>query len=159
MLAKVGMEILESEKESGGNRGSLPGMIGTQHEDIPKFEFVQAQEKPTLDCKVGLGLSENEDSPMAMSYVMDVGWTANKLGPNSGHWKRRARAGRDLGNKNVEDPIQRKREGSISLGELVQDIKVAKRRKNEVQGKEKTGKEIVKDGGEAVAARQHRRAQ
>lgn len=134
-------------------------MTETQHNIFPKFEFKQAQETPISDYQVGLVLGENGEGPMAMSYELDVGWVANKLGPNSGHWKRRAQAGPDVGNKEELGPIQRKSEGPIPLIELDQNIKVTKRRKGEAQGKENTGKKIVKDGSVAVAARQNRGAQ
>lgn len=45
------------------------------------------------------------------------------------------------------------------MSKLVQNIRETKRKKGEAQGKGKAGKEVVKDGGEAVAAGQHRRAQ
>ena len=94
-----------------------------------------------------------------MTYEVDVGWVTNNLGPNSGYWKRRARASSGNDNKEELGPIQRKREGPTPLEELDQNTKETKHKKREAQGKENTGKEIVKDGGMAVAARQHCLAQ
>ena len=54
---------------------------------------------------------------MAMNYEVDVGWVADKLGPTSGHWKRRARASPGIENNEVLGPIKKKREGS-SLEEI-----------------------------------------
>lgn len=56
------------------------------------------------------------------------------------------------------DPIHRKREGPTPLEELDKLSRNTKRKKGEAQSKENTGKEKIKDGGEAVAARQHHRA-
>ena len=55
-------------------------------------------------------------------------------------------------------PIHRKREGSITLSEIDQNIKGTKHKKGEGLGKENAGEDFIKDGGVAVAARQHRRA-
>nr|POE81555.1 hypothetical protein CFP56_18703 [Quercus suber] len=101
-------------------------VTGTQHNGIPKFEFKSALQAPTRDCQVGLALKENEEGPVAMSYEMDVGWIADKLGPNSGHWKRRARANSSNDNKEELGPIQRKREGSTPLEELDQNTREIK---------------------------------
>lgn len=90
---------------------------------------------------------------------MEVGWVADKLGPKSGHWKRKAWAGLDKENKEEICPYPRKGEGPTSLVELDQNIGEAKRKKGENQGKENAEKENVKDGAVAVAAKQHHRAQ
>ena len=130
-------------------------MIVTQHNVIPKFEFLRAQETTTRDYHMGLSLGINEEGPMAMSYEPDVGWVANTLGPTSGHWKWRTRVGPDDGMNEELGLIQRKREGSIPLREPDQNINGTKCRKCEVLGKENVGEETTKDGGVAVTARQH----
>ena len=107
---------------------------------------------------LGLGLDEGKEGPMAMQYDPEVGWVANKLGPTSGHWKRKVRAGPDEEMKEVLGPLQRKREGDLILNEIDQNVRVSKRRKCEGLSKEETGEECIKDGRVAVAARQHRRA-
>ena len=105
-----------------------------------------------------MGLEECKEGPMAMLYDPEVGWVANKLSPTSGHWKRKVRAGPDEEMKEVLGPIQRKREGDLILSEIDQNIRVSKRRKCEGLSKEEIGKECIKDGGVAMAARQHRQA-
>ena len=55
-------------------------------------------------------------------------------------------------------PIKRKREGSIPLRELDQNIKGTKCKKCEVLGKDIVGEETTNDGSLAVVARQHRQA-
>ena len=92
---------------------------------------------------------------MTMTYEEDMGWVADKLGPTSGHWKRRARANLGIENNKVLGPSKKKREGS-SLEEIVQNTKEFKRKKTEAQSKEVSGKELSKDGGVADAARQLR---
>ena len=147
-------------KGSGRNEASQQGLIVTQPNAIPKFEFLQAHDTLNHDGQVGLdlGLGEYKDGPMAMSYEPDVGWVANKLGPTSGHWKRRARVGPDDEMKDELGPIQRKREGSLTLSEIDQNIKGTKRRKGEGLGKENAGEDFIKDGRVEVATRKHRRA-
>ena len=108
---------------------------------------------------MGLDLGENSEGPVAMMYDVDVGWIEEKLGPNSGHWKRRARASPSKESLAETSPIQRKREGPTLLEELDKISRNIKRKKGEVPRKENRGEEKTKDGGEAVATRQHRRAQ
>ena len=62
---------------------------------------------------------------MAITYEEEVGWVADKLGPTSGHWKRRARANPSLENNKSLGPNKKKREGS-SLEEIVQSTKESK---------------------------------
>ena len=147
-------------KGSGRNEASQQGLIVTQPNAIPKFEFLQAQETLNHDYQMGLdlGLGENKEGPMAMSYKPNVGWVANTLGPTSGHWKRRVRAGPNDEMKDELGPIQRKREGSITLSEIDQNIKGTKRRKGEGLGKENAGEDFIKDGRVEVAIRKHCRA-
>ena len=46
---------------------------------------------------------------MAMTYEMEMGWVAETLGPTSGHWKRRARAGQAKGKEKAVSPVKKKR--------------------------------------------------
>lgn len=158
-LANLGKENLEREQFMNGKRGRMQGATGTQHREIPKFVLISAPKAPTYDCQEGLDSVESGEGPMAMSYEMEVGWVADKLGPKSGHWKRKAWAGLDKENKEEICPYPRKREGPTPLVELDQNIGEAKRKKGENQGKENAEKENVKDGAVAVAAKQHHRAQ
>ena len=107
---------------------------------------------------LGLGVDESKEGPMAMQYDLEVGWVANKLGPMSGHWKRKARVGPDEEMKEVMGPLQKKREGDLILREIDQNVGITKRRKCESLSKEETGELCTKDGGVAVAAKQHHRA-
>ena len=104
--------------ELSGNGESMQKVTETKQIGILKFDFKSALQSLSRDGPAGLVLEVNEDGPVAMTYEVDVGWVADKLGPNSGHWKRRARA--SPGNDSIEElgPIQKKREGPISLEEL-----------------------------------------
>ena len=152
-LAQLGKKNWESGIELGGKGGSMEKVTGTQPSEIPKFDFKSALQDPIYDCQVGLALDENKDGLVAMMYEVDVGWVAESLGLNSGHWKRRARAGLCKESKEMSGPIQRKREGPTQLEELDQQLRNTKRKKGEAQSKESTGKAKITDGGVAVAAR------
>ena len=105
MLAQMGKKNWERGIDMGRNGGSMQKEIGTQHNVIPKFEFKSALQASTSDCQVGLSFGENMKGPVAMMYEVDVGWVAENLGPNSGHWKRRARAGLSKEIKGETGPI------------------------------------------------------
>ena len=95
---------------------------------------------------------------MAMTYEMEMGWVADTLGPTSGHWKRRARAGQAKGKEKAVSPVKKKRGVVTPFGVLDQNVLVSKRRKVEKQGGGDAEKKNEKDGGGVVAATQHRRA-
>ena len=89
-LAQLGKKKWEREIVISGNGGSVQKETGVSVQSIPKFEFKSALKEQPPDCQVGLDLGENSEGPVAMMYEVDVGWVEEKLGPNSGHWKRRA---------------------------------------------------------------------
>ena len=99
-----------------------------------------------------------ESGPVAMSYDMENGWTAEPLGPRSRHWKRLAREAKTNSSPTEKSPTRLKREDLISLENLDSKDKRQKRRKGGKQSTQTGEEEIPKDGGEAVAAAQHRRA-
>ena len=55
---------------------------------------------------------------MAMTYEIEVGWVTDILGPNSGHWKRKAWVSPSNENREETGPFSRKREGLTPLNEL-----------------------------------------
>ena len=117
-LANLGKENWEREKLMCGNGGSVQGITGTQQGGVPKFEFISVPKAPTRDCHKGLDLVEIGEGLMAMTYEMEVGWVIDKLGPNSGHWKRKAWVGPSNENREETGPFSRKREGLTPLNEL-----------------------------------------
>lgn len=157
-LAQLGKERWKKGTELIGNGESMQKVTETKQIKIPKFDFKSTLQPSSRDGPTGLALEVNEDGPVAMTYEVDVGWVVDKLGPNSGHWKRRARASPGNDNKEELGPIHKKREGPISLEELDQSTREIKRKKIEAQSKENIRKEIIKDGDVAGAARQLRRA-
>ena len=117
-LANLGKENWEREKLMCGNGGSMQGMTRTQQGGIPKFEFISVPKAPTRDYQEGLDSVEIGEGPMAMTYEMEVGWVVDKLGPNSGHWKRKAWLSPGNENKEETGPFPRKREGPTPPNEL-----------------------------------------
>nr|POF02384.1 uncharacterized protein CFP56_77292 [Quercus suber] len=146
-------EQATNEKAGGGHEEVVKG-----NKEAPLFKFEHvAKDRGVGDC-VGSDTTSLVEGPMAMMYEMEMGWVSEKLGPTSGHWKRRARAAQTKGKEKETSPIQKKRGLSIPLRKLDQNVQVCKRKKVERQGGGDAGKENETVGGVAVAARQHRRA-
>ena len=93
-----------------------------------------------------------------MSFDENVGWVAEKMGPKSKHWKRLAREIKSDSPKKNKSLTKQKRECPTPLIELDPNALDLKRRRGK-------NKHVVSeygntmDGGEAMATRQHRRAQ
>ena len=102
--------------------------------------------------------ANNNSSPLAMIYNQEKGWVTETLGLTSGHWKRLARKVTTPSPNKLSGPSKTKRKGQIPLQELDPNVTSAKRRKGKVQEIEITNEHESTDGGEAVAAAQHRRA-
>ena len=101
---------------------------------------------------MGLDPISKEEDLMAMTYEMELGWVAETLGPTSGHWKRKARAGQAKGKEKIESPIQMKKGAVTPSCVLDQNGLGRKRRKVDKQGGDEGVEENGKDGGEAIAA-------
>ena len=101
----------------------------------------------------------DELGPMAMSFDENVGWVAEKMGPKSKHWKRLAREIKSDALKKSKSPIKQKRECPTPLTEIDPNALELKRRmgKNKQHVVSEDGNTM--DGNEAVAVRQHHRAQ
>ena len=116
---------------------------------------------PTNGIESPHGLEINP-GPIAMIYDDEKGWSGEKLGLNSRHWKRLAREGKKDSKGEEKGPYCLKREGPTPLCVLDPYVIDTKRRKEERNNGKKTGSnsqgEKKMDGGEAVAAGQHRRA-
>ena len=116
---------------------------------------------PTNGIESPHGLEINP-GPIAMIYDDEKGWSGEKLGLNSRHWKRLAREGKKDSKGEEKGPYCLKREGPTPLCVLDPYVIDTKRRKVERNNGKKTGSnsqgEKKMDGGEAVAAGQHRRA-
>lgn len=57
----------------------------------PNLNFLLAPNEVQSNNVEGPINKEVEMGPMALSYDLNEGWVASKLGPSSGHWKRLAR--------------------------------------------------------------------
>ena len=128
----------------------------TQQEKSSRFDFVLA---PNLKSSENKQLDCFEMGPMAMCYDRESGWVTEKLGPSSGHWKRIERTGKTKEKVVEADPTKLKREGPTPIDELETNIIDLKLRKGKNQVSKTLKGENISDGGEAVAARQHCRAQ
>ena len=140
---------------------------------VRKEKLIQVQVKGVGESKAKKDIEESngptgpmglqtELGPLAMVYDENKGWTEEKLGQNSRHWKRLARElkkeskGENKGLKNV------KRESQTPLSEIDPNVIDTKRRKeggqDDIQNRRNYEEENLMVGGEAGAARQHRRA-
>ena len=125
------------------------------------------KEKDVTDAEANSGLAgrmglETEAGPLALVFDETKGWTEEKLGQSSRHWKRLAREVKMQTKGEEKGPKSLKRGGQISVSDLDPKALDTKRRK-EVRTEGKQGsrspcEDTVMVGGEAVAARQHRRA-
>ena len=134
--------------------------IEQKDKDVEKEkEVINAEANNGLIGRMGL---ETEAGPLALVFDETKGWTEEKLGQNSRHWKRLAREVKMETKGEEKGPKSLKRGGQISVSDLDPKALDTKRRK-EVrtegkQGSRSSCEDTVMVGGEAVAARQHRRA-
>lgn len=141
--------------------------VGRGTESDPLFVFNGSLEIGGVVDDGGKLRPVTNAGPMALSYSNEMGWTAEVLGPKSGHWKRKAREAQSIGPKeNMSNSVvvkaevsKTKRESSIPLQELDQNISELKRVKKGKSSNTQGEKGSNRDGGEAVIAMQHRRAQ
>ena len=131
----------------------------TKNEIEAPFEFRVAPKDKGGDAEVGLVSVDKVKGPMAMSLDDQLGWVAEELGPKSGHWKRLARMAHGASPIKEKEKITilGKRPSPIPIQELESSGVTQKRRKNKEQSKALVHSE-ERDGGEAMATKQHRRA-
>ena len=133
---------------------------GQKVNDVGKEKNVtDAEANSRLAGRTGL---ETEAGPLALVFNETKGWTEEKLGQNSRHWKRLAREVKMETKGEEKGPKSLKRGGQLSVSDLDPKAGDSKRRKEErkeeKQGSRSPCEDTVMVGGEAVAARQHRRA-
>ena len=97
--------------------------------------------------------------PLAMSLDPSKGWILEELGPSSKHWKRLARKIKETSPSEKLGPAGVKRKGLVPIKELDPNTLCAKKGKGKEVGNKPLCEENKVDGGVAVVARQHRRAQ
>ena len=104
--------------------------------------------------------------PLAISLDLSKGWISEELGPSSRHWKRLARKIKETSSTEKLGPASVKREGLVPLQELDPNTLCAKKGKGKgVENKplceenKPLCEENKVDGGVAMVARQHCRAQ
>ena len=96
--------------------------------------------------------------PLVMSLDLSKGWISEELGPSSRHWKRLARKIKETSSTEKLGPANVKR-GLVPLQELDPNTLCAKKGKGKGVENKPLCEENKMDGGVAVAARQHCRAQ
>ena len=80
------------------------------------------------------------------------------MGPTSGHWKRKTREGQPNSKAKELSPVKKKRNALASLTESDQKKRETKKQRVEAQGRNESEDKAIRDGGEAEATRQLRRA-
>nr|POF18193.1 hypothetical protein CFP56_50728 [Quercus suber] len=146
--------LLNIEDEVRGQGGMVTDQV-----EAPKFIFESAQKEKEVGRHMGLELTKEGEGPIAMTYDMELGWGAEVLGPTSGHWKRKAREGKTEGKEKELSPVQKKRNAPTSFMESDQNTLEVKRRRVKAQESNESEDLSIRDGGEADAAWQLRRAQ
>ena len=149
----VGEADLNSEADV-----SEQGVMETFQGDVPKFKFEVVRKEKELGNDSGLELYKEEEGPIAMTYDMDQGWVAEVLGPTSGHWKRKTREGQPNGKAKELSPVKKKRNALASLTKSIQKKRETKKQRVEAQGRNESEDKAIRDGGEAEATMQLRRA-
>ena len=111
---------------------------------------------------VGVGASVHDKSQTLVTESMTKGWTEEKLGQNSRHWKRLAQEVKKELKGEEKAPKSLKREGQIPLSDLDPKALDTKcRKEGRTEGKQISRsfcEDTVMVGREVVATRQHRRA-
>lgn len=103
--------------------------------------------------------ANSESSPLSMSYDQEKGWTAEVLGPKSGHWKFLAKQAKTKSLQVEPDPTNQKRKGDTSLSELDPNVNRKRRSKGKFQAEKSHEENGKKVGSLAVATEQPRPAQ
>ena len=134
------------------------GATETIQVEAPKFNLKAVRKEKEVGSNMGLDLTKEEEGPIAMTYDMDLGWVAEALSPTSGQWKRKACEGQPKGKAKDLSPMQKKRNVPFSLTESDQKKRETKKQRVEAQERNESEDKFKRDGGEADAARQLRRA-
>ena len=148
-------DVVDQGKSQSGVKEKTCGETATDNKETSIFKPSMAQSN-TTSVKDGPLSPRAESGPVAMSYDMENGWTVEPLDPRSRHWKRLAREVKTNSSPTEKSPTRLKREGPISLEDLDSEDNRQKRRKGGKQSTQTREEKIPKDGGEAVAAAQHR---
>ena len=102
------------------------------------------------ELKENISWADDNSSPLAMSFDHDKGWTAETLGPKSGHWKRIARQASKSSPAKRASPGKAKRGGLVPLIELNPNALNSKRKRGKSQVGENRDEENTKVGDGTV---------
>nr|POE78096.1 hypothetical protein CFP56_37888 [Quercus suber] len=157
-LPILGNEFQKENRARGVGREEMQWEMETKGEQAPIFVFNMGPNKEDTTTEKRLEKRDIDDGPIAMTFSDELGWTAESLGPTSGHWKRIAREKRaglvsdqvSLLEEKTLNLAKIKRESPTPLKELDPKALDGKRSKGckiqKGQGKENS----VTDGGVAA---------
>ena len=148
----------ETKKHEDTNMGS-PRETATREDWNVSTGLENSNTEKVSEVETQVSWAETNTGPLAMCYETNKGWIEEKLGPTSRHWKRLART---IKNTSPSDNLVSagvKRGGPVSVQELDPNTLCAKKGKGKSVECKTSNEEDKVDGGVAVAARQHRRAQ
>ena len=104
-LASLGKEGLDKRQAITEKWGSVQGEMETQQLETSKFKFESVPKAILNECQVGLDSTKGGEGLMAMTYKMELGWVAERMGLKSGHWKKKkARASLDKRKRKRDNP-------------------------------------------------------
>jgi len=110
------------------------------------------ESSPGMTCKPRSPLClDAEMDPLAMSYDGEKGWTVEKIGPNSRHWKWLAREVKKEKKAETKNHKGSKREGLTPLNEVDPNTLEQKRKNVRIAICQTEDVKTPKVGGEAVA--------
>lgn len=84
-LASLGKEGLDKGQAIIEKWGNVQGEMETQQLETSKFKFESVPKAILNECQVGLDSTKGGEGLMAMTYEMELGWVAEKMGLKSGH--------------------------------------------------------------------------
>lgn len=105
----LGEKALDQPKIQSRAPKNMQWEKATSHEGVPNFKIVMAPSLGTNNLEGSPPLSDAKLCPLAMSYDLRNGWTAEQLGLKSRHWKRLARKAKANLNLEGKSPTWQKR--------------------------------------------------
>ena len=103
----------------------------TSQEENPRFSFKMKQNNVEARPEDSAEKLEDVTGPIAIIFDKKEGWTGEKLGPQSEHWKRLARKAQTKAQIEGVGPEKIKRESPMPLQELdanIIELSIRKRR-------------------------------
>ena len=154
MPSTLGKEASEVEQQQKLIEEGMYWETTTSQEENPRFTFKMKQNSVEVGPKDGAKKLEDVTGPIAMIFDTEEGWIGEKLGPQSGHWKRLVRKAQTQMERASPEKI--KRESLVPLQELdanIIELRTGKRSEKTYKRQKCEGKS---DGGVAATTGQCR---